>query len=356
MVQKTQVNPILLQNTANSGDLDNSKYVVYIKNLCQPNPLIYWTDLTITSLVGNLLILLAVHAESYSSLQIILVVLASFVLYRAAIFVHEVFHVGRQMKGLTLLYNLFYGFLHKFPSYSYAPHRDHHSWRTYGTRQDPEYDILSDDSPAMLLFPILTMLMMPVFATLRYGFLPIVLPFIGNSGRSWVYRYISTPVMNYKYVRPEPTKKDLQEWYPQDAACFVYNAAFFLLMIFNILPWKLLAVWYAVTYGTYLLNVYRVIVSHNYLSRWQATTRKQQILDSLTIPSPVNEFWCPVGLRFHSLHHMYPQIPYHNMSKAHKRLMNALPDNHPYRQTIRKNYFGSVKDLVQRASIRKSLS
>jgi hypothetical protein len=39
---------------------------------------------------------------------------------------------------------------------------------------------------------------------------------------------------------------------------------------------------------------------------------------------------CPVGLRFHALHHLFPGLPYHNLEKAHGRLSTALPVSSDY--------------------------
>jgi fatty acid desaturase len=40
-----------------------------------------------------------------------------------------------------------------------------------------------------------------------------------------------------------------------------------------------------------------------------------------------------VGLRYHALHHLFPSLPYHNLGRAHQRLMAELPTDSPYRLT-----------------------
>lgn len=264
-------------------------------------------------------------------------------------FVHEEFHFNKHIKGFKWGYNLLFGFLHKLPTYSYTPHKHHHATETYGTIKDPEYDLVVNRPAFTLLIPLVTMAFMSMFAFIRYGIIPAFLPFIGEKGRNWVYQNISTLVMNLKYHRPLPAKKERREWYIQDAICFIYNGTFIGLMAVGILPWDLLIVWFLTIYGVYVLNFYRVLTSHTYLTNFQKTSKKQQVLDSGTLPSVLfSGFLFPVGQRYHALHHMYPNVPYHNLKKVHNWLMTALPENHPYRNTISPNYPSAIKRLVSK--------
>ena len=52
-----------------------------------------------------------------------------------------------------------------------------------------------------------------------------------------------------------------------------------------------------------------------------------------------------VGLRFHALHHLFPSLPYHNLAKAHRRLMKELPANSPYRLTESPSLTASLAEL-----------
>jgi fatty acid desaturase len=277
-------------------------------------------------------------------------------MFRSFVFVHETFHSRKRLPGFAFAYNLLFGCLHKLPLYFYYPHRDHHSARTYGTLEDPEYDTVSDRPAPTLLLGFVQMVLFPVFLTLRFGFVPAFLPFIGERGRGWVFRHTSTLMMNLRYQRAAPSPEEKRDWYTQDAGCFAYNTLFFALMIAQVLPWKLFWVWFVVNWGAFTLNYYRVLVSHSYLSGFRPTSQKQQILDSWTIVGPalLNEWWCPVGLRYHALHHMSPSIPYHNMGKAHRRLLEILPADHPYRYTLQRNYLAGVSRIIKYANERSS--
>ena len=58
----------------------------------------------------------------------------------------------------------------------------------------------------------------------------------------------------------------------------------------------------------------------------------------------------PVGLRYHATHHLFPSMPYHNMRKAHRRLMEKLPADSPYRQTVGTSVWATIANLWQRAA------
>ena len=53
--------------------------------------------------------------------------------------------------------------------------------------------------------------------------------------------------------------------------------------------------------------------------------------DGVIIP----ELFVPLGLRYHALHHLFPQLPYHALGRAHRRLMKELPAGSDYHQTVR---------------------
>lgn len=50
------------------------------------------------------------------------------------------------------------------------------------------------------------------------------------------------------------------------------------------------------------------------------------MLDRGRLPEP----WAPFGLRYHGIHDLLPALPYHQMSKAHQRLLAGLQIDSPY--------------------------
>src|SRR5574337_2030467 len=80
-------------------------------------------------------------------------------------------------------------------------------------------------------------------------------------------------------------------------------------------------------------------------------TYEEQVEDSLTIGecSLLTLILFPVGLRYHTLHHAFPLMPYHSMGEAHRRLMEGLPEDSVYRTTIVPSYWAAVSELLRGA-------
>ena len=91
---------------------------------------------------------------------------------------------------------------------------------------------------------------------------------------------------------------------------------------------------------------------NRWLSEGKEMTFVEQMLDSVTLDndSPLAVLLNPVGLRYHATHHLFPSLPYHNMRAAHRRLMERLPADSPYRRTVARNLWPVIAELCQRAS------
>jgi fatty acid desaturase len=77
----------------------------------------------------------------------------------------------------------------------------------------------------------------------------------------------------------------------------------------------------------------------------------EQVEDSINI---VGTGWAtsllyPVGMRFHALHHFFPSMPYHNMERAHRLLMEHLPEDSRYRVSNRAGFLEVAGGLVRDA-------
>ena len=62
------------------------------------------------------------------------------------------------------------------------------------------------------------------------------------------------------------------------------------------------------------------------------------------------ELWAPVGLRYHALHHYFPGVPYHNLPRAHHRMVDALPADSVYRAVTSPGLLASLKSLLRGAA------
>jgi len=56
-----------------------------------------------------------------------------------------------------------------------------------------------------------------------------------------------------------------------------------------------------------------------------------------------------VGLRYHGLHHLLPDLPYHQPGRVHQRLAKHLPPEHPYHRCNRRRYFAIIAELLSGA-------
>lgn len=344
-VDPSKLHPQLLASDAATGGLSFGKYTGDLGWASKPNPLIFWADFLASSTAGYALTYWASTFPLFSLPHIGVVFLAAICMFRACMFMHEAVHAGRQIPGFTTAFNLYFAFVNKLPLYIYDVHRAHHLQELYGTEQDSEYDLIKRDLPNLLI-PIVVTLLQPALMIVRFGVVPWFLPFIGERARNTIYQRASTFALNRNYRRPLPDAAERRKWYWQDAACAFYHLVFVVLCIAGVLSWNLLLAWYEVAVIAMLANYYRVMSSHAYLTGFSPTTRKQQILDSLTVTGSPWLWWLfPVGLRYHALHHMMPHVPYHHMAKVHRILLTRLPDDHPYRTTIVDGFLQAYRRL-----------
>lgn len=162
-------------------------------------------------------------------------------------------------------------------------------------------------------------------------------------------------VIDLKYVRRLPSRRELRWIRVQEAACcmicwavavWIFAVNRFPLTSSNILQIYLTAV------GILLLNHFRTLGGHRFTNfERREMNFAEQILDSVNYPrhSILAEFIMPVGLRYHALHHLCPGIPYHNLGKAHRKLMRELPQDSLYRQTVSPSLLKSVGEVIRGA-------
>jgi fatty acid desaturase len=82
-----------------------------------------------------------------------------------------------------------------------------------------------------------------------------------------------------------------------------------------------------------LINSLRTLGAHKYQSDGEVLSKASQIADSIDTPDSWFAFvWAPAGLRFHALHHLFPTVPYHNLSKLYERILQRR--HQPYLQSV----------------------
>ncbi len=320
-----------------------------VADLFEPNPLIYWLDFLVNAALGWACLVLAVaHGGWISAL---LTVVAAAALYRAIVFTHELVHLRRdRLPGFRIAWDIACGIPLLAPSFLYdGVHQEHHFRHHYGTPGDGEYLPFGRSPRRAISIYLASHVLIPLLAVIRFA---VIAPL------SWVWRSIRLPVLRRmsslsidpRYVRKLPEVIP-RAWRIQEAACTLYLWGVAGALWTGRLPLRAVWVWYAVLVLILLLNAVRTLAAHRYANAGRTMTREEQLLDSVNIAgdSPFTPVLAPVGLRYHALHHLFPTMPYHRLGAAHRRLMNLLPDDAPYRATVEPGFGAALFDLWRRA-------
>lgn len=298
-----------------------------------PCPAIYWTDLLVSALIGWAAFTAAVAFEPFSWRMIIASSIAVFALYRGLCFLHEISHLRQNaLPGFETTWNVLFGVPMLMPSFLYVGvHQNHHRISTYGTAHDPEYLPFSGNPPMIVLFKVESLLV-PLLLIVRFLLLaPVSL--LSPRARRWVAVRASAMSFNVRYRREitDAASRKIARW---EAATICTWCALLLLAAIRILPWRCLAIWYLVSAVSSFINTVRTLGAHRYASDGTPLEREGQLADSIDTPGAFwTELWAPVGLRYHALHHYFPGIPYHNLKKAYRRLIQSLPPDSRHRQS-----------------------
>ncbi len=324
-----------------------------VRDLWQPVPRIYWTDFSLSTLIGWGAVAAAVVSPLGSAVQILALVAATLALYRAVIFIHELAHFRKgTFTGFRRFWNAACGMPMMVPAYTYADvHIDHHKPQLYGTEEDGEYLPFAVNEPWKIVAFIVQAIIVPLLLVFRYAVLmPITLlvpPF-----RNYVWQRASSLVIDYTYLRPLPKKDQKAGWLLEDVFTGLYAYLAFALWYVEVLPTAFFAVWYVVTVAIFVLNGFRTLAAHAYRNGGrERMTQQAEFLDSVDVPGNryISSLWAPVGLRFHATHHLFPGMPYHSLEKAYFRLKDELPDNRLYLEATRKNLWAAVAQLWREA-------
>ncbi|EQC43811.1 fatty acid desaturase [Bacteriovorax sp. Seq25_V] len=307
------------------------------------NPLRFYFTLIHCALIGWGCFLIAGYTDGY--LMWINYLISLVFIYKGTLMIHEVAHFQRKVKGLRTTYNILFGFMNNYPAYLYDTHAFHHGRNTFSTKKDPEYQYVKPDNFLTIIAPIFASVFLPFFQIIRFTIIPIVYLFTGKKFRKYIYTNFSTLVFDLKYQRPLKNDKDLNQMVRNDLMCSLTTIIGLALILTGLLPMKLIPMWFGMVFTASLLNMYRAKFNHVYNNKERASLSwEDHLLDCITVDRGIfTEIWSPVGLRYHTLHHVMQEIPFHNLKKAHEHLMANLPADHIYRQTVVPNFMGAIK-------------
>jgi fatty acid desaturase len=307
-----------------------------VRDLMTHRPAIYFADFTLSAIVGYGALWSYFLVPDFSLWQGVAFLVASFGLFRAGVFIHEIVHMpSGKMTAFKVFWNLFYGVPMLTPSFMYSNHTDHHARGHYGTRRDGEYQPFATSSGWRIFFYFAQVPVIPMFGVLRFLVIsPIA--WIFPSMRQKVWRTASSYVSNLGYQRDVPAGEDHRWWVVMEVACFAWLVFLAIMFATRLLPYDYIIELYFLSSAAILWNWLRNLAGHLFLSEGAPMSHEAQFKESVTIVGwPwLHELLFPVGLRYHAIHHLFPALPYHNMAEAHRRLLTGLPAKAGYCDTL----------------------
>jgi fatty acid desaturase len=321
-----------------------------LKDLGAPNAKIYWTDFLLSIVSGYIFALFYFNLSGLSITRVVCFVLTAFLIFRASSFAHEIVHLRQsELRVFRVAWDLFCGIPLLFPSFSYAHHLSHHRVDSYGTQRDGEYLPFGTEPPTTIGYFFVLTLVWPVLVIFRFLVLT-PLSFLYPPLRRWLLsRFSSFGIVNFRHTLPITPTTPLGYWAFLDFACFARTLSPVVLVATGKIEWTRIALMYLLAVAILTLNFVRALCLHMYVNRDDALSYFGQLHDSITLPNHafIAEWFIPLGLRYHALHHMFPHLPYHVLGEAHRRMIAALPAGSAYHETIRPGIVTVLRQLLK---------
>ncbi|MBM4011299.1 MAG: fatty acid desaturase family protein [Planctomycetota bacterium] len=318
-------------------------------DLFRPSPGRYWIDFLVSLVAAYVASGVYLTAPLGSWAQVAAFPIAVFWLYRMGSLVHEVCHLGEhEMPLFKAAWNVLGGVMILMPSPFFTRHhRDHHSQRYYGTPQDPEYAanmVRGGDVASVAAFAG-KIAAMPILVFLRFLLVPLT--FISPGVREWTLRRASAFTFNRRYER-RLTAADRRAILAAEIPCFFRALLIPLLVLLGLNHWSRIPLLYALAVATVALNHMRFLADHHCEGDGSKSDLESHITDScnFTANDPLTLLFFPFSIRYHALHHLFPSMPYHNLRRAHERLVAALPADSPYLALERPGWWSVARRAI----------
>ncbi|MCM6776371.1 fatty acid desaturase [Nocardia sp. CDC159] len=325
-----------------------------VRDLATPDLRRYWADLVIAAGLGWASFAGALLIGRITVVSLALYAVAVLLLYRAAVFIHELAHFGKRanFRWFRRIWNLTVGFPLLTPSFLYERHSDHHSKRFYATGQDGEYLAFARMSPWQMVAMPAAGIVAPLFGPWRFGVLAPISWCVPRA-RDYVYARMSTLKIDLDHRgRPPRPGAQRRAWLVQEICATLLVWGVTAGVITGTLPVALVLWWAALVGGIVVVNSMRLLGAHRYLAGDDGELSViGQMLDTVNYPRSriAGMLWGPLGLRLHALHHLLPHLPYHALPEAHERLVAALPADSAYRLTESRGLVSSIRRLWRHA-------
>lgn len=250
------------------------------------------------------------YLNATGAVAVIPVVMCGFAIHRAGAFVHEITHRQRDpaMEPFRWLWNLTIGAIVLMPAARFfKPHLIHHQTGVFGTKDDPQYLELRHD-PRMMAFVLFgAPFLMPVL-----NLVMVCTASLGMNFEEGFERFLRK--------RGYTMGSDVEARYRQGVSWLSrYYLAVFAVYAAS-LPETLPAM-YAIHVVGWTLVTLRIPLEHRMERHYpHATAARDHMLDSFTVEAPLADILQPLGLRFHTAHHLFPGVPYHKLKALHAEL------------------------------------
>jgi fatty acid desaturase len=312
-----------------SSDINVLRERMKNSGLMTHKPWIYWVDFMTSSIAGWLSILAISQLELDPMIDSCLFVICIFSSYRGVAFVHEIAHwqrIPKNMRGFITCWNLLSGTFFMLSSMMHRrAHLDHHNLSTYATARDPEYLQLKGKKHQIIFMVIASGLLSPIYLYAR-TLLIIPLSFVIPDTRSVLRKKMSTLAMNVAYVRNLSQKESAELFRESVLMLMVWAAIAIMLMVAGDLL-EFVILHFAIITFVAAINYIRALASHRYghAPSHMQQSREDQVADSIDIKRGLMvSLLAPVGLQYHAVHHLAPDIPYHNLAAAHAMFIGMI--------------------------------
>lgn len=336
-------------NSATSNPVTMKMVQEIVGDLRQPKQAVYFADLLASAVLGWALFVIAIANTGLLTTSILLV-FASFFLFRGLAFIHELVHQHR-MKFFRYLWHSLIGIPLLVPLLLYLPtHMGHHNKDTYGTKNDGEYDQLQGRFGRVSLKLFVLGFALPIALVVRFGLLTPL---------SAVFPIVRTKVIpdfvhmsfRFPFTAEEPRENWRKEFNFLEFFCML--VAWLLAAGLWSGNWKPVAAWYTTLLIVGTLNMARALwTTHLYVEQEKGRGAVDQLIDSMNVTGGglLTLIMCPTGLRYHALHHVAAYLPYHALGEAHQRLVERLPADSVYHSATVNSLFDGYRRVVAKTS------